>query len=577
MNTALPEQTVSPDFKTAAAPAAEKPLIQGRLRPASGETVAAMKRRFMDRINAAVEEALPPEAPHDLRAACWAFFYTLSKARKPLKAATFKALLEGGDTALKTAELMVGLSAEKAEKAMVHSYQLENIKKSLSGLPADRAAAAESYCTACAKARQEIPTGEILSGLISGGQDAVNAFRRHIGGTITASLAKKAILEKREKAAKKKLPEDHKNALDRLFGGKERLYFHLDDESGSPVQPVIEAFLNEKGYTDIDYAGGYAGDSRKNRCKIGKILKDEPGMLQAFTSDPRRYGKSLMVVMSRSPYDIGRGSYGRGWESCRANEDSVVCTGGSEGAAGVIALYLVREDDPNIHDPLTRLFLKPYSGNAVSVDEEGQVATAEKKTFIYQAFNPIGLHYPALLDAANRFADETFNEGKYGKFSLDDDCESYREFSTRHRLPRNAFEALRIKGVPLSWNGGKIAVENLDLSGLGLTALPDLSEVTVKGGFDCSRNKLLSLQGAPRNLVETFNCERNLLVGFADCPPVRVNNRFSYDDNPFLASVYGIPEAGKYSFGNGSHNGTTDSKPVCPMQKPAIFPGFKRK
>lgn len=575
MNTALPEQTVSPDFSAAAA--AKKPLIQGRLRPASDETVAAMKRRFMDRINAAVEEALPPEASHELRTACWAFFYTLSKVRKPLKAATFKALLQGGDDALKAAEQAVGLSAERAEKEKIYGYQLDKIKKRLSELPANHAAAAESYCVTCAKAQQRIPAEEILSALISGGQDAINAFRKHIGGTITTSLAKKAILKKREKDAEKKLPADHKNALDRLFGGKERLYFHLDDESKSPVQPVIEAFLKEKGYSDVDYAGGYASDSRKNRCKIGKILKDEPGMLQAFTSDPLRYGKNLMVVMSRSPYDIGRGSYGRGWQSCRANENSVICNGSSEGAAGVIALYLVREDDPNIHDPLTRLFIKPYNGNAVSVDEEGQLITAQDKTFIYQAFNPIGLHYPALLDAANRFADETFNEGKYGKFHLDDDCESYREFSTRHRLPRNAFEALRIEGIPLSRKDGKITVQDLHLSDLGLTALPDLSDVTVKGIFNCAGNRLLSLQGAPQNPVETFNCERNLLVGFADCPPVHVNKLLAYDDNPFLASIHGIPKAGKYSFGNGSHSDTMDANPVCPTQKPSIFPGFKRK
>lgn len=57
---------------------------------------------------------------------------------------------------------------------------------------------------------------------------------------------------------------------------------------------------------------------------------------------------------------------------------------------------------------------------------------------------------------------------------------------------------------------GFIINGNIDLSHMDLTELPDLSTVIVRGAFDCSRNMLKSLNGAPKK-VERFDCSFNVL------------------------------------------------------------------
>ena len=53
---------------------------------------------------------------------------------------------------------------------------------------------------------------------------------------------------------------------------------------------------------------------------------------------------------------------------------------------------------------------------------------------------------------------------------------------------------------------------DLDVSGMELTELPDLSNLIVKGYFDCSKNKLSSLRGAPRQVLKEFCCRGNRLT-----------------------------------------------------------------
>lgn len=59
---------------------------------------------------------------------------------------------------------------------------------------------------------------------------------------------------------------------------------------------------------------------------------------------------------------------------------------------------------------------------------------------------------------------------------------------------------------------------NLDLSGMGLTKLPDLSGVEVEGDFNCSGNMLESLEGAPEKVGGDFNCSRNKLNSIIGAP-----------------------------------------------------------
>lgn len=79
---------------------------------------------------------------------------------------------------------------------------------------------------------------------------------------------------------------------------------------------------------------------------------------------------------------------------------------------------------------------------------------------------------------------------------------------------------------------------DIDLSGLGLTRLPLISEVG--GEFDCSYNQLVSLEGAPQSVGGDFYCAKNQLVSLEGAPQsVGGNFNCIYND---LDSLDGAPQ-----------------------------------
>ena len=88
---------------------------------------------------------------------------------------------------------------------------------------------------------------------------------------------------------------------------------------------------------------------------------------------------------------------------------------------------------------------------------------------------------------------------------------------------------------------------NLNLSGLDLQELPDLSRVVVLGDFDCSDNELLSLQGAPHLFVGgSFNCSANLLYSLSGAPKYVCGN-FDCSEN-MLQNLEGRAKKNKWQF-----------------------------
>ncbi|MCQ2562530.1 MAG: hypothetical protein MJ158_02870 [Alphaproteobacteria bacterium] len=84
---------------------------------------------------------------------------------------------------------------------------------------------------------------------------------------------------------------------------------------------------------------------------------------------------------------------------------------------------------------------------------------------------------------------------------------------------------------------------SLDLSGKGLTALPNLSEVIVMGDFYCYSNNLVSLEGAPKEVKGGFYCHFNKLISLKGAPRkvgewfnFRSNNVYSFQYLPMLCS-----------------------------------------
>ena len=87
-------------------------------------------------------------------------------------------------------------------------------------------------------------------------------------------------------------------------------------------------------------------------------------------------------------------------------------------------------------------------------------------------------------------------------------------------------------------NGSK---GDLNLHGLHLTVLPDiLKDITVGGHFDCSVNKLTSLEGAPKTVGGDFLCSVNKLTSLINAPS-SVGGDF-YCSYNLLTSLEGAPE-----------------------------------
>ena len=546
-------------------------FIHGELEQESQDAVQKLHERFTQRIQATVDAALPGCQDEELKKAAVAYCIALSRTRKETTPKQLAEKCAKGAEALKeeTKTMLASLTeleeslAKELKQRREQPLQIEpQVNPSFNFFTRVLTGFQALFGRAAAPAPQPDPAS---------------------GTTVTVANDDAPSPAPAPASARPSSPEDIKSFLD---GQVNRLYFRLNDASKSPVQPFVEHFLESQGYTVTDYAEGYATDKRKNKLKIGKLLKDNAGLYEAYKEDSSRMSKNLMVVITRSFEDLARASYGRGWQSCRANAWSAVSYAVKEVNVGVMSAYLIREDDPDIHNPLGRVNLKPYDtapkdgGDYWSRPKPTAEERRNMKT-VYFTFNPIGLHHPGFVDAVNRFADAQFNADKYGKFRLRDDCESFREMQTRSRLPEDAEGALKAIGADYKKdNNGRITVNgDLNLSGLGLSRLPDLRDVTVTGGINVSNNKLLTLEGLPTAPVKFLDASSNLLVCFAGATP-EVTGEFNYKDCCYLMTTLGAPKAGSYSFGNGyrdSGNYMTSEKCVGPVEEPKRFPGFKRK
>ncbi len=87
---------------------------------------------------------------------------------------------------------------------------------------------------------------------------------------------------------------------------------------------------------------------------------------------------------------------------------------------------------------------------------------------------------------------------------------------------------------------GAVIEQELDISEMGLTELPDFSTVIVKGIFDCSGNQLRTLKGAPLAVGRDFDCSKNLLETLEGCSR-NIGGQLICSINR-LKSLRGVPE-----------------------------------
>lgn len=111
-----------------------------------------------------------------------------------------------------------------------------------------------------------------------------------------------------------------------------------------------------------------------------------------------------------------------------------------------------------------------------------------------------------------------------------------------------AERALTAWGIPYEKQAdGMILVPgHLDIFNRGLTRLPDLSKVIVKGDFRAQENKLTSLKGSPHSVGGSFLCSYNLLTSLEGAPDTVVDDFWCHGNR--LADLKGAPKSVGGSF-----------------------------
>ncbi len=147
-----------------------------------------------------------------------------------------------------------------------------------------------------------------------------------------------------------------------LFNGVNRIYLRPEGEITSETQNEIEAFLANDGYIITDYKKGYATDQKdKQSFKIGKLLKKNQRLFDAFSADSTRTIGNMLIVISKDPMDIARMSTNRAWPSCMAADREKFPYVSRDIERGTLIAYMVSENDPYINYPFARILIKPYT------------------------------------------------------------------------------------------------------------------------------------------------------------------------------------------------------------------------
>ena len=191
-----------------------------------------------------------------------------------------------------------------------------------------------------------------------------------------------------------------------LFRGEDRLYFDLP-KPDSKVAPQIQAALTERGYGELDYENGLVRNPYGDNARIGKALQKLKllDLYDAFKEDPARHDP-MVVMLSRRSEDVARMSTGREWSRCIvAGSARFERHMPADLKHGVLVAYLVRPNDPEAHEPVARIGLKPYR------NEAGQTILVPNKVF-----GKADERFSAFVKSV---VEEAVNAGKTGTFHLD--------------------------------------------------------------------------------------------------------------------------------------------------------------
>ena len=174
---------------------------------------------------------------------------------------------------------------------------------------------------------------------------------------------------------------------DEIFNGEQRLSYDVnlnqnfgktDDElyGANEDYIAVRTFLKNNNYEIINYGSGICkklpSDDEKidtREYKIGRILSRlgaDIKIQKYFENGSTRENckqaiSTLMITISRLPYDVASMSTGRGWSSCMSMSNG--CNANyvlKDISHGTHIAYLHLKTDMDIKNPISRVLLKPF-------------------------------------------------------------------------------------------------------------------------------------------------------------------------------------------------------------------------
>ncbi|WP_188051086.1 hypothetical protein [Flavobacterium sp. GP15] len=111
-------------------------------------------------------------------------------------------------------------------------------------------------------------------------------------------------------------------------------------------------------------------------------------------------------------------------------------------------------------------------------------------------------------------------------------------------------EMYDIKHYTLNVDGSINVDGNVSFFAQELKQLP-LKFSNVSGDFDCSSNKLTTLEGSPKHVGGNFDCQKNLLITLEHSPE-NVEGNFNCNDNQISSLKYCTTDVGGSLFFTGN-------------------------
>jgi hypothetical protein len=352
---------------------------------------------------------------------------------------------------------------------------------------------------------------------------------------------------------------------DKIFGkGVNRISIPIKNSTVAlpnnlPLFYEVRLTLHENGYKMItmeDYLNNkvYKQGDDKNPLKIGKLLsKIDNELFKKYDISNERKDwidilknsdKALKIIISRHPYDLLGMASGRDWRlsSCMAlgsSEDDkvyldILASMGDRIVQneipgkykdfikkdieyGTLVAYVVKAEDNNINNPISRLLIKPY----VNYKDKNDIIWISSNNFY-------GKNVGGFKSSVDEWLGSWQREDFEGMYCINKDLyvdSKDREVIERRKiiskLGKKETEDFLNKVVDGQWDvleTGSIYVDgSVDIRGMGLTEIP-VKFGYVSRDFNCSDNLLTTLKNAPNHVSKHFYCEGNNLTSLEFAP-----------------------------------------------------------